>query len=84
MAETCLGIPLGAAKSRSRLLLGAPRGVQERPKRLPRDLQAAKTTPRALQEAPGSILEPFGDVLGVDFRAVLEPLEADDYTDVGR
>ena len=57
-----------------------PRGF----KRSPRDLQVAKTAPRALQEAPGSILEPFGNHLGVDFRVVLEPFEADDYTDVGR
>ena len=57
MAETCLEIPLGTPKSRSRDVFFGPGGLQERSKRLPRGIQAAKTAPRALQEAPGSILE---------------------------
>ena len=84
IVETSLQGPLGPAKSRFRLVLFGPEGFQERSKRPPRDLQAAKTAPRGLQEAPGSILEPFWNHFGVDFRIVLKALEADDYTDVGR
>ena len=51
----------------------SPRALQERSKRPPRDLQATKTAPRALQEAPRSMLEPFGSHFGVDFQVVLEP-----------
>ena len=38
-----------------------------------RDLQAAKTAPRALQDAPGSILDPFWNRFKVDFQIVLAP-----------
>ena len=64
IAETCLEIPLGAPKSRSKDLFFGPGGLQERSKRPPRGLQAAKIAPRALQEALGSILEPFWNHLG--------------------
>ena len=59
IAETCLEIPLGAPKSRSKDLFFGPGGLQGRSKRPPRGLQPAKTAPRALQEASGSILELF-------------------------
>ena len=39
MAETSLGLPLGAAKSRSRLVLFGPEGLQERSKRRKRGFQ---------------------------------------------
>ena len=55
IAETCLEIPLGAPKSLSKDLFPGPGGPQGRSKRFPRGLQAAKTAPRALQEASGSI-----------------------------
>ena len=46
MAETSLGIPLGAAKSRSRDLFSGPCAVQERSKWPPRALQEASRRPR--------------------------------------
>ena len=59
MAETCLGIPLGAAKSCSRLLFLAPRAPQEASKSAPSAPgsppfadQAFLRAPRHLQEAP--------------------------------
>ena len=72
MAETCLGIPLGAAKSRSGLLLGAPRAPQEASKSVPRGFQETSRLPRGFQELSkrlqdrfwshfGAILEPFGE-----------------------
>ena len=55
MAETSLGIPLGAAKSRSRLVFFGPRAVQERSKRSPRPLQEASMSPRRSRKAPRSL-----------------------------
>ena len=72
IAETSLEIPLGALKGRSKDLFFGPGGLQERSKRLPRGPQPARTAPRALQEASGSILEPFGSHLGSYFGAILE------------
>ena len=48
IAETSLEIPLGAPNSRSKDLFFGPGGLQERSKRPPRGLQAAKIAPRAL------------------------------------
>ena len=92
IAETCLEIPLGAPKSRSKDLLFGPGGIQGRSKRPPRGLQAARTAPRALKKASGSILEQFGNDVGSHPGAILEQFgdkfdyrtKADDYTDVGR
>ena len=79
MAETSLGNPLGAAKSRSRGLFFGPRAVQERSKRSPRPLQEASMRPRRSKKGPrdlwGPILippGPFGTsqttVLGMKFQ----------------
>ena len=86
IAETCLEIPLGAPKSRSKDLFFGPGGLQERSKRPPRGLQAAKTAPRALQEAGGSILEPIWEPCWSDFGAMLQQFRSyfGDYKDVGR
>ena len=59
IVETSLEISLGAPKGRSKDLFFGPGGLQERSKRPPRGLQAARTARRALQEASGSIWEPF-------------------------
>ena len=64
ITETSLGIPLGRPESRSMDLFFGPGGLQERSKRLPQGLQVAKTAPRALQEASGSIVKPFWSHLG--------------------
>ena len=74
-AETDLPGALGPSKSRFQLCFFSSKSVQERSKRLLRDLQAAKRAPRALQEAPGSILEPFWSYLGVDFRVAATRLK---------
>ena len=68
IAETCLEIPLGAPKSRSKDLFFGPGGLQGRSKRPPRGLQPAKTAPRALQEAP--ILQPFWSPFSNIFDAI--------------
>ena len=70
IVETSLEIPLGAPKSRSKDLFFGPGGLQERSKRPPRGLQPARTAPRALQEASGSILEPFGSHSGSHFGTI--------------
>ena len=72
IAENCLGTRLGAPKSELRALWFGPGGLQELSERPPRGLQAAKTTPRALQEASGSILEPFGSHFGNHPGAILD------------
>ena len=59
IAESCLGSRLGALKSRSRALFVGPGGFQEPSKTPPRGPKAAKTAPRALQQAPGSMLGGF-------------------------
>ena len=85
IAETSLGILLGALKSRSRALSSGLGGLQEPSKTPPRGLHAAKTAPRALQQAPGSILESFWSFLGSNPGAILESFwDKFDYTDVGR
>ena len=90
IAENCLGARLGALQSRSRALRFGLGGLQEPPKRPPRGLQAAKTAPRALQEAGGSILEliwePFWSIFWSDFGAMLQQFRSyfGDYKDVGR
>ena len=48
--ETCLGIPLGAPKSRSGDLFFGPGGLQERSNSVPRGLQEHSRLPRQLQE----------------------------------
>ena len=53
-AETDLPGALGPSKSRFQLCFFGSKSVQERSKRLLRDLQAAKRAPRAVQEAPKS------------------------------
>ena len=73
LAESCLGTRLGAPKSELRALWFGPGGLQELSERPPRGLQAAKTTPRALQEASGSILEPFWSYSGSYLGAIWEP-----------
>ena len=72
IAETSLEIPLGALKGRSKDLFFGPGGLQERSKRPPRGRQPAKTTPRALQGASGSILESFWSHSGSHPGAILE------------
>ena len=80
MAENCLGIRLGAAKSRSRGLFFGPRAVQERSKRSPRTLQEASMRPRRSKKGPrglwGSIFTPPGPLgtsktimLGIKFQS---------------
>ena len=73
-AETSLGSPLGAAKSRSRGLFFGPRAVQERSKRSPRPLQEASMRPRRSKKGPrrfwGSIFTPPG-LLGTSKTAIL-------------
>ena len=59
MAETSLGSPLGAAKSRSRGLFFGPRAVQERSKRSPRPLQEASMRPRRSKKAPRGLWRPI-------------------------
>ena len=64
LAETSLLGGLGPSKGRFAITFFGSGGLQERSERLPRGLQAAKTAPRALQEASGSILEQFWSHLG--------------------
>ena len=52
MAETCLGNPLGPAKSRSRALFFGPRAVQERSKRSPRPPKKLRILLQTRQKAP--------------------------------
>ena len=59
MAETSLGNPLGAAKSRSRGLFFGPRAVQERSKRSPRPLQEASMRPRRSKKGPRGLWGPI-------------------------
>ena len=73
MAETSLQGALGPAKGRFQLLFFGLGGFQERSKSVPRDLQETPRLPRQLQEALGSILEPFWSNYRVHFRMVLEP-----------
>ena len=79
MAETCVGIPLGAAKSRSRLLFSAPSATQEASKSAPISpwkthlgrpslFKSSKRPPRGLQEASrahlAAMLVPFWSHFG--------------------
>ena len=58
MAETSLGIPLGAAKSRSRLVFFCLRAVQERSKMSPRPLQEASMRPIRSKKTPRGLWGP--------------------------
>ena len=58
MAETSLGIPLGAAKSRSRLVFFGLRAVQERSKMSPRPLQEASMRPIRSKKTPRGLWGP--------------------------
>ena len=58
MAETSLGIPLGAAKSRSRLVFFGLRAVQERSKMSPRPLQEASRRPIRSKKTPRCLWGP--------------------------
>ena len=58
MAETSLGIPLGPARSHSRLLFFGLQAPQERSKSPSRPLQEASRSPRCSKRPPGSHLAP--------------------------
>ena len=69
LAQSCL------QERSKRLPESCKRLSREGSKRPPSDLQAAKTTPRALKEAPGAVLASFWAQFGSifsKFRAVLE------------
>ena len=88
MAETCLGIPLGAAKSRSRLLFSAPRAPQEASKSLPLAngslhladqacLRASRDLQHASKRPPEPIWQPYWYHLGSilkQFRCDVAPM----------
>ena len=58
MAETSLEIPLGLAKSRSRLFFFGLQALQERSRRPLRPLQDSSGRPRCSKKPPGSNLAP--------------------------
>ena len=74
MAETSLGIPLGAAKSRSRALCFDPRALQDRTKRHLRALQEASRRLRHSKKPPGSHSGPIWLLFVIHLDSILSPL----------
>ena len=80
MAETSLGSPLGAAKSRSRVPFfrpwSPPRALQDGSRSAPRCLQEAERLQEASGEPFCTRLDPIWDQFWINFGAILELLSS--------
>ena len=82
MAETLLGILLGAAKSRSRGLSSSPK-VQERSRRCSGPRQEASMRPRRCKRPLGTDFHPSGTCLGAILGQLWDPILEQFWDNVG-